>query len=106
MFTIGKLYKCPNCQLLLYPTLENAIAATKLKSPGCDISTTNAFKHLSTILHCKIKPTATDSIFMIVDIKFENKHMFIQTLYDHKIGWTIWKDYMIFNEIKPVEQGT
>ncbi|RJQ25428.1 hypothetical protein C4565_08385 [Candidatus Parcubacteria bacterium] len=117
MFHVGKLYRCPEFCLLVYPTAkkariaDNAIGAIPGALVGNSLETLPIQYQYSNMLtkisywsekfRCQLRHTNPDDVFLFLGKSFVPKtgQVFLKFLFGNFEGWVIQKDYVKFERI-------
>ncbi len=110
-FEVGKLYRCPDYFLMVYPTIEK-VRAARNGPPGTwrSIDTASwaesvevaAWKtnFLSREIGCQVHSSEPGEIFMFLKeehgmfIKEDDANKYINILLEEKSGWIIYTDFL------------
>jgi len=92
-FEEGKLYKCPEYFLIIYPTREKA-----------ETETTAAFawaaRYWSEELGCSVRYSEPNEIFIFLKKEIIEEQKYINVLFGDKQGWIIHKNWMEIERVK------
>ncbi len=106
-FEVGKLYRCPDYFLLIYPTIEKARAATLIAH---DFSTGALARaaYWSEKLDCQVRFSERGEIFMLLKglqlTYFGSKSWdYFYVLFGNRQGWIIYKDWLGIQRARHME---
>ncbi len=98
VFGLGKLYKCPEYSLMIYPSKEKAIMAWYHVTDPAYMHQPPAFWSIT--LSCKVHCSRPEEIFMLL----EQNYQFLHVLFGDRQGWIVFRDWMNIveaqNEVK------
>jgi len=113
-FEVGKLYKCSEYFLIIYPTRENAMSAmaslTRIlpasRAVFCSAlaawcapararrAAAQAASYWSKELNCTVRYSEPDEIFIFLKEEIIEEQKYINVLFGDKQGWIIYEDWM------------
>jgi len=117
-FKIGKLYKCSDHLLMIYPTRENAAAAAQAEDvpATCEqaawavawcsaaeqaaaAAVAWAARYWSEELNCTVCYSEPDEIFIFIKEEIIEEHKYLNVLFGDKQGWIICKNWLRIERI-------
>jgi len=105
-FKIGKLYKCSDHYILIYPTREKAAssgarpmaagrsAAASRNSWAAAAVVGQAASYWSEELNCTVRCSEPNEIFIFLKEEIIEEQKYINVLFGDKQGWIVYKDWM------------
>ena len=104
-FVQGNLYKCPEYYLLVYPTLEKAVAdgrAPGSVSAGGDAAGAAYWaNHWSKKLNCKVRYSNPEDPMLFLEETKIDQERFLRFLLPGFEGWIVWREWLKIEEVKP-----
>jgi len=88
-FEVGKLYKCSDHYILIYPTRENAMVAEQATA-----AVAWAAGYWSKKLGCSVRCSEPNEIFIFIKEEIIEEHKYLNVLFGDKQGWIIYEDWM------------
>ena len=102
-FIQSKLYKCLEYYLLVYPTVEKAVAARVPAHHGTIASTTPGHwaDYWSKRLDCQVRYSNPEDPMLFMEETKIGQERFLRFLLPGFEGWIVWRDWLEFEEVKP-----
>jgi len=93
-FEVGKLYKCAERYLVIYPTIKKAMRS---KRGSIIFDPDNIVNFWSKRLKCTVCYSKPDEIFLFLEEKNKRDEIFLYALFSDKQGWIRRDDYPGFS---------
>jgi len=105
-FEKGKLYKCPNSGLLIYPSTHPVVSySSQTSPPGWSASSVylgtpeTVVKYWSEILNCTVRCSEPNEIFMFLEEKIVDNQKYLNILFGDKQGWIFYRKWLEIEKI-------
>ncbi len=102
MFKPGKLYKCSEHFLMIYPSKEKAALAGGTRARSASVVDVDGplwaaewANYWSNILYCKVQVSQSNEIFMFL----EKDGKYLHVLFGEVQGWIIYENWVKIKEI-------
>jgi len=112
-FKTGKLYKCSECLLIIYPTREKATVAAMMTiraqgTPWAATARTSldpslvsmAASYWSKELNCTVRYSEQNEIFIFLKEEIIEEQKYLNVLFGDKQGWIVWKNWLEITKAK------
>jgi len=105
-FEVGKLYKCSDHYILIYPTREKAASSSAVwtvagrsasasrNSWAAAATAAWAASYWSEELGCSVRCSEPNEIFIFLKEEIIEEQKYINVLFGDKQGWIVYKDWM------------
>jgi len=102
-FEEGKLYKCPEYFLIIYPTWEKASPASQAwvvaAAAASPLAAAQAASYWSDRLGCTVRCSEQNEIFVFLKEEIIKGERYINVLFGDKQGWIICKNWLRFERV-------